>query len=282
MTALVSLTDAEEHHGGKAAALGALLRAGFPVPAGVVIPCPILDGWCHGLCDALDDVGPGGVVIVKNPEKAPAVRGPHLQVATGVGQRTVPGRVSQETSTVQLFPHLTCAARVEDLLGHGRPSGSLTEPTDQGHEGGVLLEPVAHGVSVGPFWITPSPKSHAELSSPDQTTSSWQALTHLGHTDLLSVFGCTAETLSHRAWEPKTGSGGPRWPWGAGAGLPGGIAPSGVVLAAHRRSRHSPPNGELGSLRVRPAGHRAPPMLSAGGGRRGRSVRSASSSCRRA
>lgn len=63
MTALVSLTDAERRHGGKAAALGALLRAGFAVPAGVVIPHPLRDGWCHRLSDALDDMGPGPYAV---------------------------------------------------------------------------------------------------------------------------------------------------------------------------------------------------------------------------
>lgn len=66
-SAVVPLVDADESHGGKAAALGRLLRAGFAVPAGVVIPMPRSDGWRARLADVLDDlladVGPGPYAV---------------------------------------------------------------------------------------------------------------------------------------------------------------------------------------------------------------------------
>ena len=67
MIATVPLAGANESHGGKAAALGALLRAGFTVPAGVVIPCPRSDDWRDRLAADLDRVlaavGPGPYAV---------------------------------------------------------------------------------------------------------------------------------------------------------------------------------------------------------------------------
>lgn len=57
--------------------------------------------------------------------------GPHLKVASGVDEQAVPGRVSQEGLAVLPLPHAACAARVEDSLGHRRPSGPLTTARDR-------------------------------------------------------------------------------------------------------------------------------------------------------
>lgn len=67
MTAPVPLADADGSHGGKAAALGALIRAGFTVPAGVVIACQRSGGGRDRLADVLAgglvEVGPGPYAV---------------------------------------------------------------------------------------------------------------------------------------------------------------------------------------------------------------------------
>ncbi|TIC87753.1 pyruvate kinase [Nocardioides sp. GY 10113] len=67
VTGVVALSDADQSHGGKAAALGTLARAGFAVPDGVVIPGPRVDAWrdvrTEDLEDRLADVAPGPYAV---------------------------------------------------------------------------------------------------------------------------------------------------------------------------------------------------------------------------
>ncbi|WAM16480.1 PEP/pyruvate-binding domain-containing protein [Rhodococcus sp. JS3073] len=61
---LVPLPDASERCGGKARNLGLLLRAGFRVPAGFVIPDPLGDpGWEREIEAGLRRLGPGPVAV---------------------------------------------------------------------------------------------------------------------------------------------------------------------------------------------------------------------------
>lgn len=57
MNAFVSLCDADEACGSKAAVLGELSRAGFAVPDGFVLPIDPGDGWERELPDVLDALG---------------------------------------------------------------------------------------------------------------------------------------------------------------------------------------------------------------------------------
>lgn len=57
MNAFVPIRDAHSACGAKAAMLGELLRAGFAVPDGFVLPIDPGDGWEHELPDVLDALG---------------------------------------------------------------------------------------------------------------------------------------------------------------------------------------------------------------------------------
>lgn len=57
------LRDADELCGGKAATLGALLRAGFAVPPGFVVTDPCGDSWKRELDEMLARVGPGPYAV---------------------------------------------------------------------------------------------------------------------------------------------------------------------------------------------------------------------------
>ncbi|GLY90172.1 PEP/pyruvate-binding domain-containing protein [Actinoallomurus iriomotensis] len=60
---VVPLADADARCGAKAANLGRLLRAGFPVPGGFVIDDPRAGGWEDELAPALRTLGPGPFAV---------------------------------------------------------------------------------------------------------------------------------------------------------------------------------------------------------------------------
>lgn len=63
MTALVPLADADHRCGGKAAALGAMIRDGVAVPPGLVVTDPIGTAWREELPLALGALGPGPYAV---------------------------------------------------------------------------------------------------------------------------------------------------------------------------------------------------------------------------
>ncbi|WP_199423548.1 PEP/pyruvate-binding domain-containing protein [Actinotalea solisilvae] len=116
---IVPLTDADDRCGGKAAALGALRRAGVDVPDGVVVLDPLGDeAWPGALEDALRALGDGPFAVRSSARGEDGAAASFAgQLATTLGVRTA-GDVIREVRRVGASGSTARVAAYSSRTGH--------------------------------------------------------------------------------------------------------------------------------------------------------------------
>lgn len=153
MNGVTPLRDAGFRLGGKAATLGRLLRAGFPVPDGVVVSLVPGGRWQRPLADAVVQLG-GGTYAVRS-----SATGEDGRLASFAGQyRTVLDVAAEQVEEQVRYVASTDA-------GH---SGAYAAATAQPAPAGIavivqrMLLPVAAGVAFTRHPVTGSPSAVVE------------------------------------------------------------------------------------------------------------------------
>lgn len=120
---LVPLSDADERCGGKAAALGRLLRAGFAVPDGVVVLDPGGgDAWAGALADELPSLGVGPFAVRSS------ARGEDGAAASFAGQLATSLDVATPAAVVREVRRVSASGSRRGVAAYAARTGHRLHP----------------------------------------------------------------------------------------------------------------------------------------------------------